>query len=97
LKQTAVLVNNTSLFILFGMTQTTNLTNDLLVLDVRNVNNLAFADRYPFDQTGSSSTVNNDTKSTTTSSSGSHSSNGLGTGAIVGIAVGCAIAVSHRQ
>jgi hypothetical protein len=86
----AVLVNQTSLFILFGLDKDANPTNDLLVLDVRDVNNISFASTFPFDNT--IATSGNGTANTSNSSGGGS----LSTGAIAGIAVGGVAAVSRR-
>ena len=59
--------------------------NDVLALDVRDVNNITFIDSFPTDSTNSGNSVN--TMSQTTNK-------GLSIGAIVGIALGGAAAVS---
>lgn len=96
---TAVLVNNTSLFILFGLNKDATRTNELLILDVRNVNNLTFATTFPFDNivdTAGNSTTGGTAGGNTSSgnnSIGDGHKEGLSTGAIAGIAVGGVIAV----
>ncbi|KAG2230226.1 hypothetical protein INT48_002096, partial [Thamnidium elegans] len=94
----AVLVNNTSLFILFGLNKDATRTNELLILDVRNVDNLTFATTFPFDNvvdtTENNTTVGNtggDTSSGNNNTDNKHKE-GLGKGAIAGIAVGGVIA-----
>lgn len=82
-------MDNTSLFILFGLTKDETASNSLLILDVRDVNNLAFADIYPFDQIGSNSTSPSNNSDSIDSSSGSS------TGTVAGIAVGCSIVVIY--
>ncbi|GAA5798701.1 hypothetical protein HPULCUR_004106 [Helicostylum pulchrum] len=87
------------LFILFGLNKDATRTNELLILDVRNVDNLTFATTFPFDNvvdtTGNSTsggTTGGNTSSENNSTSGNHKA-GLSTGAIAGIAVGGVIAV----
>ncbi|GAA5811628.1 hypothetical protein MFLAVUS_005068 [Mucor flavus] len=43
----AVLVDNTSLFILFGLTKEMTTTNTMLILDIRNISSLEFSETYP--------------------------------------------------
>lgn len=45
--QLAVLVDNTSLFILFGLTKEMTTTNTMLILDIRNISSLEFSETYP--------------------------------------------------
>lgn len=94
--KSAVLVNQTSLFIMFGLDKDANPTNDLLILDVRNSNNISFANHFPFDidAASTSSNVSSNSSNSTSSASGSGSTGGLSTGAIAGIAVGGVVAVS---
>ncbi|KAI9356054.1 hypothetical protein BD770DRAFT_390342 [Pilaira anomala] len=78
----AILVNNTSLFIIFGLDKDGKRSNQLSVLDVRDANNITFANTFPFDNpTGNNGdgTKNKD-------------KDGLGAGAIAGIAIGGVIA-----
>ncbi|GAA5808438.1 hypothetical protein MFLAVUS_001829 [Mucor flavus] len=94
----AVLVNNTSLFILFGLNKDATRTNELLILDVRNVDNLTFATTFPFDNvvdTAGNSTTGGTAGGNTSSentNAGDNHKEGLSTGAIAGIAVGGVIA-----
>ncbi|KAI9364288.1 hypothetical protein BD770DRAFT_439959 [Pilaira anomala] len=83
-QHSAVLVNN-SLFILFGYNVYMNPVNQLLILDVRNVSNLAFADKISaYDTAGK--------KNDSDKSSGSEK--GLSTGVIAGVVAGCIIATA---
>lgn len=85
----AVLVNDTSLFILFGLDKDGNPTNDLLILDVKDVDSISFASTFPI--ISSSSSSNNGINSTNKSDEAN--SDGLSTEATVGIAVGCGAVV----
>jgi hypothetical protein len=95
-------VNNISLFLLFGLDQTGNALNDILILDVRNVNNITFEEKYPFVL---DTTITNDKNNTTSSvhptqltvQDASRETNGatLSTGAIAGIAAAVGILVSN--
>ncbi|KAF1796000.1 hypothetical protein V8B55DRAFT_1468748 [Mucor lusitanicus] len=89
----AVLVNDTSLFIMFGLDKDGNPTNDLMILDVADVNAISFLSTFPKINNSSTSNTNG------TLSNGNRDSNasnqgggGLSTGVIVGIAVGCGVA-----
>ncbi|KAI9365633.1 hypothetical protein BD770DRAFT_376936 [Pilaira anomala] len=85
-EHSAVLVNN-SLFILFGRNLSGRPLNQLLILNVRDVNNITFANNFPFaDST--------DTTNGTKNSNGNDISpkEGLSTGGIAGVAVGAVIA-----
>lgn len=73
---------------MFGISKDSSYTNDLLILDVRDVNNLNFVTSFPFDNDGKSSNSNSN------STNSSSEKGGLGTGAIAGIAVGGVAAVS---
>lgn len=88
---------------MFGIDRSGNPTNDLLVLDVRNPNNITFATQFPFDnvaQPNSNNNGNNNGNSSNNNNNGNNNNNteqhknGLGTGAIAGIAVGGIAAVS---
>ena len=83
------MVNDTSLFILFGLNKDGNPTNDLLILDVKDINSISFASTFPIISNSSSSS--NGTNSTNKSDEAN--SDGLSTGATVGIAVGCGAVV----
>ena len=91
-----MLVNNSSLFILFGSDRDGQYTNDMAVLDVRDINNISFVNNFPFDNASNSSSANNNgTQSNGTQPSATEpKSSGLSTGAIAGIAVGGVAAVS---
>lgn len=87
---TAVLVNDTSLFIMFGKRKSsTNASfvavNSILVLDVKDRTSLSFLDSYPL-------TKDADPVITTTSNA-----SGLSGGAIAGIVVGIVAAVYNNQ
>ncbi|KAI9273810.1 hypothetical protein EDC94DRAFT_644130 [Helicostylum pulchrum] len=79
----AVLVDDTSLFILFGMTKEKSTTNTMLVLDVRNISSLAFSETYPL----------SDSRVTLSDNSLSGLSSGLSSGAIAGISVGAVVLI----
>ncbi|KAK4516915.1 uncharacterized protein ATC70_000242 [Mucor velutinosus] len=88
----AVLVNGTNLFIMFGLDLSGNPTNDLMILDVADVNTISFLSAFPNINNSSASNTNG------TTSNGNNGSNtlsqgrgGLSTGAIIGIAVGCSV------
>ncbi|RCH96338.1 hypothetical protein CU098_005298 [Rhizopus stolonifer] len=87
----AVMVNDTNLFIMFGLNKDSNPTNDLLILDIRDVNKIAFADKYPIDLDSSVGNITGNNDSINRDITGNE---GLSTGATAGIAVG-SIAVSH--
>ncbi|KAL9558744.1 hypothetical protein MBANPS3_000730 [Mucor bainieri] len=78
----AVLVDDSALFILFGKTTgQRDTTNNVAVLDVRNVSAIQFSDHFPLDGGRSTTMVTeNDTKEDTSA--------GLSSGAIAGIIVG---------
>lgn len=78
----AVLVNDTSLFILFGREIGGAVITQLLVLDVRNVSNIMFAKKFPFDDSTS------EKNGTNISKDDNGDEERLSIGAIVGIAVG---------
>lgn len=79
----AVLVNNTSLFIIFGLDKDGKRSNQLSVLDVRDANNITFANTFPFDNPTGNTGAGTESKD----------KDGLGAGAIAGIAIGGVIAV----
>lgn len=85
----AVSVNDTSLFILFGLDKNGNPTNNLLILDVKDLDSISFTSTFPIISNSTSS--NNGTNSTNKSDEAS--SDGLSTEAAVGIAVGCGAVV----
>ncbi|KAK4516914.1 uncharacterized protein ATC70_000241 [Mucor velutinosus] len=80
----AVLVNDTALFILLGKTAANDTTNNVSVLDVRNVSAIQFSDQFPLEEGSSAMATKNDVKQ--------GDSARLSSGAIAGITVG-AIAV----
>ncbi|GAN04049.1 hypothetical protein MAM1_0054d03508 [Mucor ambiguus] len=83
----AVLVNNTALFILFGKTTGKHdTTNNVSVLDVRNVSAIQFSDHFPLE--GEESTA-----MTTENNAKESDSVGPSSGAIAGIIVGAIAAV----
>lgn len=90
------------MFILFGLNKDATRTNELLILDVRDVDNLTFATTFPFanavDTTGNNTTGGNtsggDTSGENSNTSDKHKE-GLSTGSIAGIAVGGVIAVRN--
>ncbi|KAG2230227.1 hypothetical protein INT48_002097, partial [Thamnidium elegans] len=79
----AVLVDDTSLFIFFGMTKEKAATNTMLVLDLRNISSLAFSDTYPL----------SDSSVTLSDNYLNGRSNDLSSGAIAGIAVGIVVLI----
>ncbi|KAI8090131.1 uncharacterized protein B0P05DRAFT_529504 [Gilbertella persicaria] len=81
----AVMVNDTNLFIMFGLNKDSNPTNDLLILDIRDVNKIAFADKYPIDLDSSVGNITGNNDSINRDITGNE---GLSTGATAGIAVG---------
>ncbi|KAI9364297.1 hypothetical protein BD770DRAFT_439967 [Pilaira anomala] len=109
-QHSAVLVNNASLFILFGTDVSAKPMNQLLVLNVRDENNITFSNNFIFENTA----ISNNRSSSNPSSSNPSSSNpsssnpssftpgsvveepkkGLSKGSIAGIVVGCIIAVA---
>ncbi|KAI8328809.1 hypothetical protein EDC96DRAFT_530140 [Choanephora cucurbitarum] len=74
----AVLIDNSTLGIFFGIDKAGNPTNDLLIMDVRDVSQLSFSDTYPIN-------TNLTTSSTNTTSTNESASNNSAT---IGIAVG---------
>lgn len=84
---------------MFGIDGSGNPTNDLLVLDVRNPNNITFATQFPL-QSNINNNGNNNGNSSNNNNNGKNNNDtgpqksGLGTGAIAGIAVGGIAAVS---
>lgn len=79
---------------MFGLDKDGNPTNDLMILDVADVNAISFLSTFPKINNSSTSNTNG------TLSNGNRDSNasnqgggGLSTGVIVGIAVGCGVAV----
>lgn len=74
---------------MFGLDKDGNPTNDLLILDVKDVDSISFASTFPVISKSSSS--NNGTNSTNRSDEAN--SDGLSTKATVGIAVGCGAVV----
>lgn len=81
----AVLVNNTALFILFGKTSANDTTNNVAVLDVRNVSAIQFSDQFPLE--GGSTALATETEAK------ADDPVGLSSGAIAGIIVGAIAAV----
>lgn len=86
---TAVLVNHTSLFILFGVNNNSVQTNELLILDVTDTQSIQFTTSYSSDHEYSNSPSSSSNTSTVESTN-----QGLSKGAIAGIAVGCAAVVT---
>ncbi|GAA5798706.1 hypothetical protein HPULCUR_004111 [Helicostylum pulchrum] len=91
--QLAVLVDDTSLFILFGMTKDKTATNTMLVLDLRNISSLSFSETYPLSNLSVASSDNSSSVASPDNSSSGISS-GISSGAIAGIAVGAVVLVS---
>ncbi|CAO0796622.1 unnamed protein product [Mucor circinelloides] len=85
----AVLVNDTSLFIMFGLDKDGNPTNDLLILDVADVNSISFLSTFPKINNSSTSNTNGTTSNGDNNSNTPKQEGGLSTGATIGIAVGC--------
>lgn len=81
----AVLVNNAALFILFGKTSANGTTNNVSVLDVRNVSAIQFSDQFPLEGGSTALATENEAKSDEPA--------GLSSGAIAGIIVGAIAAV----
>lgn len=93
----AVLVNNASLFILFGTDVSAKPVNQLLVLNVRDENNITFANNFVFESPAvANNPSSNPDSSDPPSTLGSvleDRKKGLSKGSIAGIVVGCIIAV----
>jgi hypothetical protein len=74
--------------------------NDMLILDVKDIDNIRFVTTYPYaDQLSTTGKTGNDNTSTnggTTVNTTEQQSDGLGQGAIIGISVGCAVLVSNN-
>ncbi|KAI9273811.1 hypothetical protein EDC94DRAFT_689831 [Helicostylum pulchrum] len=88
----AVLVDDTSLFILFGMTKDKTATNTMLVLDLRNISSLSFSETYPLSNLSVASSDNSSSVASPDNSSSGISS-GISSGAIAGIAVGAVVLI----
>ncbi|KAF1807799.1 hypothetical protein V8B55DRAFT_1375469 [Mucor lusitanicus] len=82
----AVLINDTALFILFGKTTAKDTTNNVAVLDVRNVSAIQFSDHFPLTGEGSTAMATEDNTK-------ENAPAGLSSGAIAGIIVGAVAAV----
>lgn len=68
---------------MFGLAAYSNPFNDILVLDVKNVNNLYFPDTYPY--------IEREAKPVPSTVETAH---GLSNGEIAGISVACSVVVS---
>lgn len=82
------MVNETDIFILLGIDKGGAVTNDILMLDTRNVSSLKFSDTYPI------SDAEAGTANTFTDNSVNGDSKKLSSGAIAGIVVGSIALVS---
>lgn len=84
-------MNDTDLFIMFGLDKDGNPTNDLMILDVADVNAISFLSNFPTINNASTSNADGANPNGNTPTQGG--GGGLSTGAIVGIAVGCGVVV----
>ncbi|CAO0796621.1 unnamed protein product [Mucor circinelloides] len=83
----AVLIDDTALFILFGKTTAKLTTNNVAVLDVRNVSAIKFSDQFPLEGEPTAFAARND-------ASNDNGSSGLSPGTMAGIIVGIVAAVT---
>lgn len=90
LYEKAVLIDDTALFILFGKTTAKLTTNNVAVLDVRNVSAIKFSDQFPLEGEPTAFAARND-------ASNDNGSSGLSPGTMAGIIVGIVAAVSSAD